>query len=60
MSTETEDFRRDIQSITFKQLAAERTEQILAATFATTRCGMRVEQRLSSGWSSLKIGESPE
>ena len=48
MSIETEDFRRDIRSqfAAFQQLAAERTEQILAAVAQYHEVRNRVEQGL--------------
>ena len=48
MSTESEDFRRDIrnQLAVFRQLVAERTEQILAAIARHHEVRDRVEQGL--------------
>jgi ubiquinone biosynthesis protein UbiJ len=47
MSTESEDFRRDIrnQLAAFQQLVAERTEEILAAIARHHEVRDRVEQR---------------
>lgn len=62
MSAESAEFQREIrnQLAAFKQLAAERTEQILAAIARRNEVRDRVEQRLGQLEESVSRLENPD